>query len=41
VVSHRHVLFIENATTIKQPTTNDEDLWERETDDEWTDHDYD
>lgn len=33
--------FIENATTVKQPETNDEDLWERETDDEWTDHEYD
>ncbi|KAJ5672641.1 hypothetical protein N7507_001768 [Penicillium longicatenatum] len=32
--------FIENATTIKKPATNDEDLWERETDDEWTDHEY-
>lgn len=26
--------FIRNATTIKQPTANDEDLWERETYDE-------
>ncbi|KAJ5753979.1 uncharacterized protein N7511_008132 [Penicillium nucicola] len=33
--------LIENATTVKQPTINDEDLWERETDDEWTDHEYD
>ncbi|OKP13605.1 hypothetical protein PENSUB_796 [Penicillium subrubescens] len=33
--------FIENATTIEQPETNDEDLWERETDDEWTDYEYD
>ncbi|KAJ5384732.1 hypothetical protein N7517_002643 [Penicillium concentricum] len=33
--------FIENATTVKHPATNDEDLWERETDDEWTDHEYD
>ena len=33
--------FIENATTIEYPETNDEDLWERETDDEWTDHEYD
>jgi hypothetical protein len=32
---------IENATTVKDPKTNDEDLWERETDDEWTDHEYD
>jgi hypothetical protein len=30
----------ENASTIKQPATNDEDLWERDTDDEWTDHEY-
>jgi hypothetical protein len=32
---------IENATTVKDPQTNDEDLWERETEDEWTDHEYD
>lgn len=32
--------LIENASTIKQPATNDEDLWERDTDDEWTDHEY-
>jgi hypothetical protein len=33
--------FIENATTVEQPQNNDDDLWERETDDEWTDHEYD
>jgi hypothetical protein len=33
--------LIENATTVKQPQNNDDDLWERETDDEWTDHEYD
>lgn len=33
--------IIENARTVKQPAINDEDLWERETDDEWTDHEYD
>ncbi|KAJ5971870.1 uncharacterized protein N7479_001788 [Penicillium vulpinum] len=32
---------IENATTVKQPATNNEDLWEEDTDDEWTDHEYD
>lgn len=33
--------FIENATTIEHPEINVEDLWERETDDKWTDHEYD
>lgn len=33
--------FIENATTVEHPETNDKDLWERETDDEWTDYEYD
>jgi hypothetical protein len=33
--------LIPNATTVEHPQTNDEDLWERETDDEWTDHEYD
>lgn len=32
---------IANATTVPQPAINVEDLWERETDDEWTDHEYD
>lgn len=32
---------IENATTVKNPTTYDEDLWDRETDDDWADHEYD
>ncbi|KAJ5390946.1 uncharacterized protein N7496_002014 [Penicillium cataractarum] len=33
--------IIENATTVKQSAIKDDDLWERETDDEWTDHEYD
>lgn len=33
--------FIENTRTIEHPETNDEDLWEMGTDDEWTDHEYD
>ena len=33
--------LIENATTVKQPQNNEDDLWERETDDEWTDYEYD
>ncbi|KAL4891878.1 hypothetical protein BDV59DRAFT_181137 [Aspergillus ambiguus] len=33
--------LIENATAVKQPQSNVDDLWERDTDDEWTDHEYD
>lgn len=33
--------FMEHATTVKQPEISDEYLWEKETDDEWTDHEYD
>ncbi|KAF3384827.1 hypothetical protein F1880_001968 [Penicillium rolfsii] len=32
---------IENATTIVDPLTNYENLWVRDTDDEFTDHEYD
>jgi hypothetical protein len=33
--------LIENAVTVREPEYNKDALWERETDDEWTDHEYD
>jgi hypothetical protein len=33
--------LIENAATVKQPEENNDDLWGRDTDDDWTDHEYD
>lgn len=33
--------LIENAVTVESPHENHGDLWERDTDDNWTDHEYD
>lgn len=33
--------LIENAVTVRQPHDDHENLWERDTDDNWTNHDYD
>jgi hypothetical protein len=35
------VELIENAVTVESPHENHDDLWERDTDDNWTDHGYD
>lgn len=33
--------LVENAVTVREPEYNNDVLWETETDDEWTDHEYD